>query len=56
MNNKDFKYLETVRGALMELTAIDDIKFLKEEIIGIAQSIMFKTINYASKHSIKTDL
>lgn len=56
MNKKDYEYLERVRGALMELTNTDDIKFLKEEIIGIAQSIMFKTIDYASKHSIKMEL
>ena len=48
MNKKDYEYLETVRKALLELTDIDDIHHLKEEIVSISQSILFKTIDYAS--------
>lgn len=56
MNKKDYEYLETVRKALLELTNIDNIHHIKEELVGISQSIMFKTIDYASEHSIKMDL
>ena len=53
MNKKDYEYLETVRKALLELTDINNIHHIKEELVGISQSILFKTIDYASKSKVR---